>query len=358
MASEEPSEAPGELQPAQAPPSEPPAGAFLTQSQPVEATAPPTEYGEAELHPAKRAEDNGRIHRQPEPANGTPKAAHESVGGDKAGATSGGVDEARDDVEPTARLRLKLCNAGERLTNFDKEMGEETRRRKVKEETRLQGLREDLERLERTLHSEVRRRVEVNKILKSDTEQMTDKLLRDLQDYIGEKMQLTKSAVENLENRCTVLASELKAMQVDIPQRVKKDAAALQAAVVRLRQHMDAESTHRHDRSQVIDKKVEEVETSFKKQLDGAMAVVNEHLKLLRKELEGLMRSDDTETEQFRGFVLEEISKIKQSLVLEAQAREQSDDEIVGAIHNYTNALQRGLRSANLRYTDRVVDST
>ncbi|CEM25923.1 unnamed protein product [Vitrella brassicaformis CCMP3155] len=38
--------------------------------------------------------------------------------------------------------------------------------------------------------------------------------------------------------------------------------------------------------------------------------------------------------------------------------REQSDDEIVAACGCTDHALQRGLGSANLRYTERVVDST
>ncbi len=54
------------------------------------------------------------------------------------------------------------------------------------------------------------------------------------------------------------------------------------------------------------------------------------------------------EEEQFQSFVLDELKMVRKGVALEERARKKTDDEIVAAINVYTNALQNGLRSANL----------
>jgi hypothetical protein len=73
-----------------------------------------------------------------------------------------------------------------------------------------------------------------------------------------------------------------------------------------------------------------------------------------KSEIDGLARqaemdkaSEDSRTDRFRTFILEEIAGMKNTLVTTGQARAQTDDEIVQAMTQYTHALQKGLQAAN-----------
>merc|ERR1712187_1048222 len=70
----------------------------------------------------------------------------------------------------------------------------------------------------------------------------------------------------------------------------------------------------------------------------------------LKTEIDSLARTEecnDSRTEKFRAFILEEIAGMKNTLAISSQSREQTDDEIVLALTRYTDALQHGLRSVN-----------
>ncbi|CEM25922.1 unnamed protein product [Vitrella brassicaformis CCMP3155] len=54
---------------------------------------------------------------------------------------------------------------------------------------------------------------------KGYTQSRKDGAAKGLEEHITEKMQHIKSSVQGIENRCTELSSELKAMQIDISQR-------------------------------------------------------------------------------------------------------------------------------------------
>merc|ERR1719198_1128746 len=67
----------------------------------------------------------------------------------------------------------------------------------------------------------------------------------------------------------------------------------------------------------------------------------------LREELEESKRMREKGDEKFQTFILEEVAALKNGLVMESQAREQADDDIVQALNHYTKALQDALRIVN-----------
>ncbi|EWC89201.1 hypothetical protein PFNF54_02004, partial [Plasmodium falciparum NF54] len=63
--------------------------------------------------------------------------------------------------------------------------------------------------------------------------------------------------------------------------------------------------------------------------------------------IEEIKREKKGKNENFQNFVLEEIATIKNGLIMESQAREAADDDIVQAVNHYTKALQDSLRLIN-----------
>ena len=67
----------------------------------------------------------------------------------------------------------------------------------------------------------------------------------------------------------------------------------------------------------------------------------------LRDSLTEYKRLRDRGDDKFQAFVLEELASLKNSLVIETQSRENSDEDIIQALNHYTKALQDALRVVN-----------
>merc|ERR1712118_296533 len=105
----------------------------------------------------------------------------------------------------------------------------------------------------------------------------------------------------------------------------------------------------RNERDTAYLRRIAEVEYGIDSKFESGFAIMEQQTQALQKEIASMSRTDESSEEQFRASILEEVAALKNSLSLAAQAREQTDDEIVQAINQYTNALHKGLRSANAR---------
>jgi len=259
-----------------------------------------------------------------------------SRSGDERDATSG-------------RLRSELVSLGERFIGFDKVVEEDTLKRKAAEANRMVEVQEGLVKLEKALNAEIKRRVEANKTLQQITEQLANDMLDRVQKKILRRMERLTSAIESLSTRCTTLERGIQQFKGELPSKLQVDTAALIREIAELKSAMEADKKHRIERDTQYLKRIAEVEYGIDSKFESSFAVLEQQTQALKQEIENLSRTDDTSEEQFRAFILEEVSSLKNGLNLATQAREQTDDEIVQAINQYTNALQKGLRSANYR---------
>jgi len=81
--------------------------------------------------------------------------------------------------------------------------------------------------------------------------------------------------------------------------------------------------------------------------MDQDKSVREQHYHTLREALKDVKKDRLKGDEKFQNFVLEEMSALRNSMVVESQTRESADDEIVGALNSYTKALQDALRIVN-----------
>merc|ERR1712232_883506 len=108
----------------------------------------------------------------------------------------------------------------------------------------------------------------------------------------------------------------------------------------------------RIERDTVLLRRLVEMESAEAAQFEQGTGLLHQGFDQLKSDIDSLARTEevsDSRTEKFRAFILEEIAGMKNTLAVSAQAREQTDDEIVQAMSQYTNALQKGLHSANNR---------
>lgn len=254
--------------------------------------------------------------------------------------------EARD------RLRNKLIDVGQRFVGFDKVIECDTVRRKQQEASKVSCAQEGLLKLEKAMNAEIRRRVDANKQVQGLTEQMANDMLERLQGSILARVETLAACIQSLTLRSTALEKGIAQFRGELPTKLQVDTAALVKEINDMRTQMDMNRKQRIERDTVLLRRLAEMETAEAAQFESASDQLVQTCEQLHAEVDRLHRSNeigDNRTEKFRTFILEEIAGMKNTLGVSGQTREQTDDEIVQAMNQYTNALQKGLHSANNR---------
>jgi len=300
----------------------------------------------------------------------TPRSRSGSVGGPVAAATApmagGGAqsssfrhltfDSARglpgERAVDRDRLRNKLVDVGQRFIGFDKVIESDTVKRRQIEMQKHTAAQEGLIKLEKAMNSEIKRRVDANKQVQALTEHMANDMLEKLQANIVVRIEKLAASIESLTLRCSALEKGIAQFRGELPTKLQVDTAALVKEICELRRQWDADRKTRIDRDTQLLRHLAEMESGEARQFEASNTTLEKQAEQLKTDINKLARSEDinaSRTEKFRGFILEEIAGMKNTLAVTAQEREQTDDEIVQAMNQYTNALQKGLHSANTR---------
>ncbi|CDJ35960.1 SF-assemblin, putative [Eimeria mitis] len=237
------------------------------------------------------------------------------------------------------RLRMQLSTVGERFAGFKSSIADDSRKRK-------QEIKDSIVAVEKTLNQEIKRRVDANKTLQQISEQMANEMLERLQLRIVKYIESLTVSMDMLITRCESLEKGLAQMKGDLPSKLAQDFAALQREATALRQAFSAETKNKNERESLACKKLGELQLLVDSKFEAEIAIRQEQLNLIKREVERLVKGDEAH-EQFHAFIMEELMALKNGLALATQAREQSDDEIIQAINQYTTALQKGLRTIN-----------
>lgn len=253
-------------------------------------------------------------------------------------------------TEARGRLRNKLIDVGQRFVGFDKVIEGDTVKRRQQEMTKIAAAQDGLAKLEKAMNCEIKRRVGANNQVQNLTEQLANDMLERLQSNILVRIEKLAASIESLTLRCSALEKGIAQFRGELPSKLQVDTAALVKEITELRRHMDQDRKSRIERDTFLLRRLAELESAESAQFDNASSALHSNVDQLTQEIDGLARTDevsDTRTEKFRAFILEEIAGMKNTLAVSTQAREQTDDEIVLALTQYTNALQKGLHSAN-----------
>ncbi|CAD7925753.1 unnamed protein product [Amoebophrya sp. A25] len=240
-----------------------------------------------------------------------------------------------------------LGSLQERFQSFEKTMEEETKRRREAEDSKLHVMRESMGKLEKTLNSEIKRRVESNKALQGMFEAQIGTVEEKLEAIFVEKLNHLQLAVDELSDRMSLVERDFATERdryirdlEDKSQMVSKDVQVLQET-------FDSEKAKRNERDNMIQKRLLEHEQRAEARLEQERVSREETYGELKDQLEEAKRHRARGDEKFQTFILEEVASLKNGLVLESEAREQADDDIVQALNHYTKALQDALRIVN-----------
>jgi hypothetical protein len=183
---------------------------------------PPVDMYSARPGSAKGADGGATASATPLSARG-PASGFSHLSFDSTRTYAGAADKAAE----RDRLRNKLVDVGRNFVGFDKVIETDTIARRQQEVKKLEAAQGGLLTLEKALNSEIKRRVEANKMVQSLTEQLANDMLERLQSTILVRVEKLASSIETLTLRCTALEKGISQFRGELPSKLQVDTAAL-----------------------------------------------------------------------------------------------------------------------------------
>ncbi len=168
-----------------------------------------------------------------------------------------------------------------------------------------------------------------------------------LEGAFDQRLDKVEEAVTGVSDRLSLIERDF-AIERDRYVRDIEDKNALVARDVNsLQQAFENERVIRGDKETSIIKRLTELETKTDEKLETGKLAFDSKLIAIRAEMEDIHRVNLSGEDKFEHFVLDELASLKNSVIVETQARESADDDLVNALNHYTKALQDALRIIN-----------
>ena len=238
------------------------------------------------------------------------------------------------------RLRGQLLNLGERFIGFDKLVETESRKSRRADSERNDLLIARISGLEKSVHSEIKSRADANRQFQGDIELFSNTVFEKMQNRVGKRLERILGELETLETRCVTLERGQKQFRGELPSKLQVDTAALVKGMNDLRTKLDEDVKIWRAREDAVVRKIDlSIRNAFA-EIEKFNAIETDILNRVKADLAKVSNSSKTKNES----VIDEISRIRQSIQLEEENRKYADSEILNAISSYTGVLQKGLR--------------
>lgn len=246
--------------------------------------------------------------------------------------------------KPT-KLRTRLADVGARLVGFDRVLQVEKSRRGELERVELMKM---LSRIEETLNTEISRRVDACKTMDKKAQEIGRTLTTRLQKKVADRVSELNISINAMNRRAEALEKAFAEARKGIPEKLRRETEALVQEVSNLKATFEVSSNiEKNDRQlensfQLAKEDVERLFEDSEASRDAEFDRVMKQLPLAKASMAGAP-SEKSMDGQFRFYLTEECSILKDELSKATFAREMNDDDIVQAINKYTIVLQTKL---------------
>mmetsp|Transcript_55556 Transcript_55556/g.104502 ORF Transcript_55556/g.104502 Transcript_55556/m.104502 type:complete len:262 (-) Transcript_55556:159-944(-) len=235
----------------------------------------------------------------------------------------------------------------ERFSGLERQIELENKARRGVEESAASAIRSTLQRLEETLENEVSNRSEANMGLKDLFDSKAATLQDKLEELFLERFDQVHSTIDSLNERMGHVEKAFVQSRERYIREVEDNSVQVTNGVAMLRSAMQSEVEFRRERETSIATKLLDVEARAGEKLATTVQMCEQKFQQMYDTCQESRHSSEVRERRMQARVIEEVSSLKNNLVVEKQAREQADDDIVNALNHYTKALQGALRGMN-----------
>mmetsp|Transcript_46476 Transcript_46476/g.133855 ORF Transcript_46476/g.133855 Transcript_46476/m.133855 type:complete len:272 (-) Transcript_46476:84-899(-) len=243
--------------------------------------------------------------------------------------------------------QVKIGALREKFSGFQAQWEVEARNRIDRDGNKLGDVKESMMKLETTLNSEIKRRVEANKALQAMFESQVMTIQDRLEAIFIDRLDKLQLSVDTLNDRMGSVERDFTLTREQYIQDIEDKNAVVAKDMNGLQNAFENEKIDRRERELAISKKLGDHESRTQSAVEAQSNHREQRYQSLRGELEEVKRAREKGDDKFQTFILEEVAAVKNGLVAESHAREQADDDIVQALNHYTKCLQDALRIIN-----------
>lgn len=243
----------------------------------------------------------------------------------------------------SAQTKLQSLNGN--FSGFERQMEMESKARKEVEEGHTTNLKNNIARLEKTLNSEIKRRVEANKALQGMFEAQMATVQDKLEAGLLDRLDQLHSAVNSLNQRVDAVEKDFSQAREQYIRDIEDKSAMVAKDAASLQQAFQNERSDRKERETLIVARIRDLDARTAERFTNEQKVCDQKYQQLHEEFEVAVKDDCDK--KFQDYILEEMAALKNGLIVETQVREQADDDIVNALNHYTKAVQDSLRTVN-----------
>lgn len=240
--------------------------------------------------------------------------------------------------------KTKLDKLMNDFSSFDDVMRIGTRARREKDEYRLAEMKQEMGRLEKKLEVEIRKRIEMNKSLQNYCDEQVTEMSQRFESLLETRAKQVDDRLDSLAGEIQRVRELVEQEKHDIPIMIEHKTNELTQKMVVFMDQFEAERRRRIAQEEMMLKRLSDhehvtSETFDRERRDREMKYVS-----LKDALDVYTATRIRGDERFHAFAQDELAKIQNALVAEAQAREREDDEIIEALNRYTAKLQDSLK--------------
>jgi hypothetical protein len=209
----------------------------------------------------------------------------------------------------------KLSALNERFSGFERQMDMDTRARKDAEDSMLNSLKDTVTRLEQTLNTETKRRVESNKALQCMFESQMCTVQDKLEAIFLERFETLQSSVDNLNDRMASVERDFMQARELYIRDIEDKSAMVAKDVDSLKMSFAGELSDRKERETLIAAKLRDLEAHTAERFLQDRTLCNQKYAILHEELEESRGVREENDRRFQDYIIEEVSALKHGLV-------------------------------------------
>mmetsp|Transcript_61719 Transcript_61719/g.135200 ORF Transcript_61719/g.135200 Transcript_61719/m.135200 type:complete len:266 (+) Transcript_61719:34-831(+) len=237
--------------------------------------------------------------------------------------------------------------ARENFSNCQVQLEEEMRDRLDRSGSKLDGVRDSMEKVVQAVQSEIKERQEANKALGVMFESQVQSIQDRLDAVFMKKLDHLDSSVAMLGQRMSAVEREFSLTREKHMQDISRRNHRLTEEVENCKSNLKREKEERKQRADEFAKQLSECEAQTRALIATQAQQREQKYQSLRARLDGLKQRSETGDDQIYSYLEEKVVGIKAMLAAEKTARTQADDDIMQALKHYTNCLQDALRTIN-----------
>jgi len=235
---------------------------------------------------------------------------------------------------------------------FDEDQTEKRNKRRALEESKINRIKDEQIRLDKTLKSEIKRRVELSKALQDACSKQIQKKDAEYTKLLQGRSERIHARLKRLEDEVSSLEQSFEDARVRIPKEIEEVAENLTKQLDEFTKSFEQEKEERKKREQGIETDLVAQKDSTTHNFDDEGKDREGKFNTLFEQLSETTDDRTKRDDKFQSFVKEEIENLLRDLDNEREMRIGEDNDIVTALQRFSTRLQVSLKAVHSSDSD------